>query len=100
MYKLIIKPYAETDAIEAAKCYNDKREGLGNEFLLVLDAKMNSLKRNPYHFQNVHKNIKRALTERFPYEIFFTIEDNVVYVLAILHTGRNPKIWTKRKNKA
>ena len=97
MYKLIIKAFAELDATEAANWYNDKREGLGNEFLLVLDAKINAIRRNPSHFQVVYKNIQRALTERFPYGIFYVVEGETIYVLAIQHTSRNPKIWKKRK---
>jgi len=53
MYKLIIKPCAELDAIEAANWYNYKREGLGDEFLLVLDAKINAILRNLKQFRLV-----------------------------------------------
>ena len=97
MHKLIVKPFAELDATDAANWYNDKREGLGDEFLLVLDAKINAIQRNPTHFQVVYRNIRRALTERFPYGVFFIVEDEVIYVLAIQHTSRNPKIGKKRK---
>jgi len=80
MHKLIIKPFAEYDATEAAICYNDKREGLGDEFVLALDAKINAIQRSPLQFQIVYKNVRRALTERFPFGIFFIIEKgNVVY---------------------
>ncbi|MFW5760106.1 MAG: type II toxin-antitoxin system RelE/ParE family toxin [Cyclobacteriaceae bacterium] len=97
MHLLIIKPLAELDATEAANWYNEKREGLGNEFLLALDAKLNAIRRNPNHFQGIYKNIQRALTERFPYGIFYVVEDETIYVLAIQHTSRNPNIWMKRK---
>lgn len=60
MHKLIVKPFAEEDAAKAAVWYNDKSEGLGNEFLLALDAKINEIQRNPNHFQVVYKNIRRA----------------------------------------
>lgn len=96
MYRLVIKPFAEFDATEGANWYNDKREGLGNEFLLALEAKVNAIQRNPLHFQIVYKNIRRALTERFPYGIFYIVEDDTIYILAIQHTSRNPKIWKKR----
>ena len=72
------------------------KESLGNEFLLALDAKINASRRNPSHFQVVYKNVQRALTERFPYGVFFIVEDGIIYVLAIQHTSRNPKIWKKR----
>ncbi len=97
MHKLIIKPLAEEDAKDAAIWYNEKRDGLGDEFLLALEATLNSIQRNPDHFQVIHKGLKRALTVRFPYGVFFTVEDNIIYVLAIVHTSRSPKAWKKRK---
>ena len=46
MYRIIIEPFAEVDATQAALWYNDKRNGLGNDFLLALDAKINAIQRN------------------------------------------------------
>lgn len=97
MYKLIIKPFAEEDAKDAANWYNEKREGLGNEFLLALEAALNAIQRNPNHYQVVYKGLKRALTVRFPYGIYFTVEEDTIYVLAIVHTSRSPKVWKKMK---
>ncbi len=97
MHKLVIKPFAELDAIDISKWYNDKRDGLGNEFLLALDAKINEIQRNPDHHQAIYKKIRRALTERFPYGVFYIIEKNTIYVLAIIHSSRNPNILKKRK---
>jgi hypothetical protein len=98
MYKLFIKPFAELNATDAANWYNLKLEGLGNEFLLALEAKINTIRRNPKQFKIVYKNIRRALMERFPYGIFFIIENDVVYVLAIVHTRRSPAVWKKKEN--
>ena len=97
MYKLIIKPFAEEDAKDAVIWYNEKREGLGIEFLLALEAALNAIRRNPDHYQVVYKGLKRALTVRFPYGIFFIVEGDVIYILAIVHTSRSPKVWKKRK---
>lgn len=97
MYKLIIKPFAEEDAKDAANWYNEKREGLGNEFLLALEAALNAIQRNPNHYQVVYKGLKRALTVRFPYGIYFTVEEDTIYVLATVHTSRSPKVWKKMK---
>ncbi len=96
MYKLIIKPLAEEDAKDAANWYNEKLDGLGNEFLLALEAALNAIHRNPNHYQIVYNELKRALTVRFPYGIFFTVEEDVIYILAIIHTSRSPKVWKKR----
>jgi toxin ParE1/3/4 len=97
MNKLIIKPSAELDAMDAANWYNQRLDGLGNEYLLALEAKINAIRRNPQQFTVFYKNIRRALTGRFPFGIFYIIENDVVYVLAIIHTSRSPKSWKKRK---
>jgi toxin ParE1/3/4 len=97
MYQLKLKSIAELEATEAAKWYNKKRIGLGEEFLLALDAKLHTIKRNPEQFQIIYKNIHRALTERFPFGIFYIIENKTIFVIAILHTSRNPNTWLKRK---
>jgi hypothetical protein len=88
---------AELDAADAFNWYNDKLEGLGDDFLLALDAKINAIRHNPFHFQIVYKNVRRAFTSRFPYGLFYIIEEQTVYILAIQHTSRNPKIWKSRK---
>lgn len=90
MYNIIIKPEAEFDATIAAIWYNKKRDGLGNEFLLSLDAIFNTIGRNPNQFQIIHNNIRRALTARFPFGVFFIVENKTIYVLAVLHTSKNP----------
>lgn len=97
IYSLVIKPLAELDAKNTANWYNAQRGGLGDEFLLALEAKVNAIQRNPQRFQVVHGGIRRALTDRFPYGIFYIIEQNTIFVLAIIHTSRNPKKWMKRK---
>ncbi|MFY9609511.1 MAG: hypothetical protein WAU45_12960 [Blastocatellia bacterium] len=37
----------------------------------------------------------RAITRRFPYAIYFSVEDEVI-VFAVLHTARDPAEWQRR----
>lgn len=97
MHKIIIKPFAESDIAEAAIWYQNVKEGLGDQFLETIDKTIKTIQRNPNHFQLVHINIRRALTQKFPYAIFFVVESKTIYVLAILHTRRNPSLWKMRK---
>lgn len=97
MFRIIINPNAESDSTETAIWYNLQREGLGEEFLLALEAKLNEIQRNPNQCMTTYKNVKRAFLKRFPFGVFFIIEGNTIYILAIVHTSRSPKIWQKRK---
>jgi hypothetical protein len=51
---------------------------------------------NPRQFPTVLKNVRRALLRRFPYSLFFVIEDEALTVIACFHASRDPSHWQKR----
>ena len=71
IYKLIIRPEAEAELEEAFVWYEQQVAGLGSQFLLALDATINSLRRNPFQCPVVHKQVRRALVRRFPYQVCY-----------------------------
>jgi len=81
---------------EAYQYYEDKAEGLGMEFLRAVDACFSAMERHPRMYQVVHKEVRRALLRRFPYGIFYLIEDTKLVVIACFHANRNPKHWQRR----
>ena len=85
--ELIVRPEAETDIVQAFDWCEARVSGLGSEFLLVLDAAFNSIARNPNLYPQVHKQVRRALTRRFPFAIFFVVEDKRIVVLSIFQLG-------------
>ncbi|MBL7078028.1 MAG: type II toxin-antitoxin system RelE/ParE family toxin [Kiritimatiellae bacterium] len=94
--RLIVRPEAEAELTEAFDWYEDRVSGLGSDFLLCVDAVLNAILRNPQHYPRVHRIVRRALTRRFPYEVFFVEDDERIVVLSIFHAKRNPKRWQER----
>lgn len=93
--ELIIRPEAEADITDAFDLYESRVPGLGSEFLLVLDGLFNSILRNHRVYQEVDKNIRRALTRRSSYSVFFTAEENRIVVLSEFHVKRSPHLEGK-----
>jgi len=89
--RLIVRPEAEAEMADAFDWYENRVPGLGSEFLLCVDAVFSSILRNPQHFQRVHRIVRRALTRRFPYEVFFVEDDERVVILSVFHAKRNPR---------
>jgi hypothetical protein len=56
--ELIIRPEAEADLSEAFNWHEVRVPGLGSEFLLDIDALLNSILRNPQQYPVVHKTIR------------------------------------------
>lgn len=92
-YKIIVKSGAELDLLEIVKWYESKSEGLGSRFLQDFEIKLDVIKRNPYLYQVKHKSVRMGFLKRFPVAVHFTVEEEKIFVHAILGTGRNPKIW-------
>lgn len=95
--ELIVRPEAEAELSEAFDWYEERVSGLGSDFLLNVDAAFHSILRNPHLFPVVHNNLRRVLIRRFPYQIFFVLEDKRIVVLAVFHARRNPRRWMRRK---
>jgi toxin ParE1/3/4 len=97
-YTVIIRPEAEGDLKEAFSWYEDKRAGLGYDFLLQVDAGVNFISRRPEVHPIEYKGTRKHLIKRFPYKIIYFIEAEKIIVLAVLHGKRNPSILKKRIN--
>ncbi len=93
---LLFRPEAENETIEAFDWYENRVPGLGAEFLLCLDAVLNSISRNPRQYQPVHRSVRRALMRRFPYEVLFMEDDERIVVLSVFHARRDPAHWQER----
>jgi len=95
-YLLIVRPEAEAKLADAFDWYEQQFTSLGSRFLLAVDAAINSIQRDPLQYPIIYKNIRRALTRRFPYQVFFTVDDLQIVVIAVFHGMRNPSVWQSR----
>lgn len=96
---LIFRKAAEVDIHEAHLYYESCRQGLGQEFMLSLEAAIESISRNPGQYRTVYKNVRRIALHRFPYSIFFIVVQSRVIVLAVMHARRDPAYWQRRQER-
>jgi len=91
-----LRSEAENGIFEAASWYENQREGLGHEFLDVVEATFLRIAEHPSQYPVLHRNTRRALLPRFPFGIFFRVDGANIVVLAIFHASRNPARWRER----
>ena len=95
-YRLVSDSRADIDIEAAFEWYERERPGLGLEFLNELRAAYGRIVDGPLKYPQLRSNIRRALLKRFPYAVFFAVEDEIIVVLAVLHTSRDPAEWQRR----
>jgi toxin ParE1/3/4 len=95
-YTVVFRPEAEEDLRRAYRWYEEQRAGLGQDFLLCIEAVVAAINENPSRFPAVHKEVRRALLRRFPYAVFYLLQDDSISVLAVFHCSRDPQYWQSR----
>ena len=93
---VLIEPEAEADILSAYDWYEQQREGLGIDFALCVEAAISVIGERPKSFPRVRRNARRALIHRFPYLLLFVERTDVIVVVGVFHTSRDPKIWNLR----
>lgn len=88
---------AEADITDAAVWYEQRSLGLGFQFLDAVDETLEAVFDAPRRFPEVYRDNRRALLSRFPYAIFFFIDEPFVRVTACLHVRRDPITWQERR---
>lgn len=96
-YRLEAEPAVELDVESVFEWYETEELGLGFEFLAQLRVSYERILQHPFGFQDLRSGIRRALTRRFPYAIYFTVENDTVLILAVLHCARDPAEWQRRR---
>ena len=95
-HPLIIRPEAEADLAEAFDWYEDRQAGLGHQFLAEVHTALRAVAEHPVHYPVLYRDARRVLTRRFPYKVFFIVENERVEVLGVVHVRRHPRVWQKR----
>ncbi|MDQ3207137.1 MAG: type II toxin-antitoxin system RelE/ParE family toxin [Gemmatimonadota bacterium] len=70
---------------------------MGFEFLRAARAVLALIERNPSQFPVVLEDIRRSHLLRFPYAVYYFIEDQRIVVIACAHDRRHPRRWASRR---
>lgn len=96
--KIKILKSAYQDLISGFYFYEKQGKGLGTYFLDTLFSDIDSLQVyagiHSIHFDKYH----RLLSKRFPFAIYYRVEEDMVYIHAVLDCRRNPA-WIRKKLK-
>ena len=95
------EPEAEQELLEAACWYEQRRPGLGLEFLAAIRAAVELIQHDPAGGSRVpgvkdEVPARRIVLRRFPYAVVFLELETEVRILAFAHARRRPGYWSGR----
>jgi toxin ParE1/3/4 len=95
-FQSILSPDAEADFDSASRCYLHIDIDLAFRFRRETIATNRRIKAFPYQFPLIEGIARRAFVKRFPYSIYFDLNDDEASVIAVVHQRRSDIIWMDR----
>ena len=96
MVRVWLHSDALTDLEAARSWYEAQQEGLGDEFIDAVERALESVLAFPAACPVDYRDARRFLIERFPYCLYYRVEDGDLVVAACLHATRDPKKKRRR----
>lgn len=89
--EVIVSSRANADIVAAYEHYEHLVPGLGVDFIRRLDAVISLVARSPQLFRKRHRTVRLAMTERFPYAIYFVWDEasDFISIRRVLHFAQN-----------
>jgi plasmid stabilization system protein ParE len=94
---LRVRPEAEEELLAAAEWYEARKPGLGAELVAAVDEALERIAETPLASPMWREGIPHRShpVRRFPYVVFFVVDDSAVEVVAA-HAKRRPGYWRGR----
>jgi len=101
-HRIIVRKEAEEDLLEGALWYEGLEDGLGKDFLAEVRAAIERTSENPLLYPSLRSNpdVRRVLTRRFKYRIFYILRTDAIVIFAVLHAARHDRRWIDRVDEA
>jgi plasmid stabilization system protein ParE len=89
-------PEARAEFNEAADWYEQRRPGLGVDFIARVREAIARVASNPRAHAMIYDDARKAAVAKFPYVLIYREEPGEVIVISVFHTSRDPGIWQSR----
>lgn len=89
-------PEARAEYLDATAYYEERQTGLGIRFTIEIENTIQRIIEAPTQWQKIEGDIRRGLTHTFPYGVLYSIENDYVIILAVMHHSRKPGYWRTR----
>ena len=88
--KLSFSRLAHSEFKDAKAYYDLQQEGLGERFKDHIRESTDMIKRFPLLYPKVTDTVHRVVLHKFPYSLYYMIDNEMIIVVSIAHQHRKP----------
>lgn len=90
-------PEARIEFREAIAFYRSCQTGLERRFVDAVQTAVRHVCEAPERWRIFDGTIRRYLVNVFPYAVLYSIKEERVYIIAVMHSSRKPGYWKLRE---
>lgn len=94
--KYVFHPAALTEYAEAVQFYAERRVELAQALIDAVEDAIFRIVESPTRCRVIDEDIRQCLTRKLPYGILYTIEQDFILIVAVMHCSREPEYWKDR----
>ncbi len=94
--RVVFRRAARNEFADAAAWYEERRGGLGEQFLTEVGEAVERAAEHPQRYPVVFGDVRRTVCRRFPFAVYFRVRADSLVVLAVFHGRRDPAVWKRR----
>ena len=89
-------PLFDCDVREAANWYDHRSPRLGAAFIEATRRRVNDVIAHPDRFASTPSGCRYVRLARFPYLVLFSLHNEQLLFLGVIHTARSKQKWRER----
>jgi toxin ParE1/3/4 len=94
--EILIAREADADIAEAVVGYRSISQVLSDRFGAELERIYSDAAEYPEMYPIVYKSFRRALLHKFPYSVFYVVEESSILIVGVVHQSRDESAWKRR----
>ena len=96
-FLVILHKKAELELLESIDWYAKRSKIVSEKFIVEISNSIDFIQNNPLLPSIIYGKKRKFNLKQFPFSIVYSIHKKTIFILAVFHHSRNPKIWESRK---
>jgi plasmid stabilization system protein ParE len=92
----VFMPEADEEFREASHYYENEAPGVGLAFITEVHRVISEVVSHPRAAKKVRGTIRSKVLSHFPYSLLYSIESDLILIVAVAHQKRRPTYWCRR----
>jgi len=93
--RVIFSKFAKQEIDDATRYYEVEFRGLGKQFRDEIKKAARRVVVYPEAWSVERGDIRKCLLHKFPYKLLYSIEEDHIFIIAVVHQHRKPDYWVE-----